>query len=168
MPAGASPQASITPVASNRRARHEFWIDETHEAGIALTGTEVKSLRDGRVNLADAFARVEHGEVWLHHLHISPYAQGNIHNHDPLRTRKLLLHRREIVRLKAKTDQKGYTLIPLRLYFRRGVAKVELALARGRHIYDKRERIAERDAERRIARNLGDRSPRRIRPSSRE
>ena len=168
MPAGPSAEASITPVASNRRARHEFWIDETHEAGIALTGTEVKSLRDGRVNLADAFARVENGEVWLHHLHISPYAQGNIHNHDPLRTRKLLLHRREILRLKAKTDQRGYTLIPLRLYFRRGVAKVELAVARGRHTYDKRERIAERDAERRIARNLGVRSLRRSRPSSRE
>ena len=165
MPGGQSAEASITPVASNRRARHEFWIDETHEAGIALTGTEVKSLRDGRVNLADAFARVEDGEVWLH---ISPYEQGNIHNHDPLRTRKLLLHRREILRLKTKTDQKGYTLIPLRLYFRRGVAKVELAVARGRHIYDKRERIAERDAERRIARNLGARSPRRSRPSSRE
>jgi len=150
----------VKAIAANRRARHEFWIEETHEAGIALTGTEVKSLREGRVNLTDAFARVDRGEVWLHHLHINPYAQGNIHNHDPLRTRKLLLHRREIARLRAKTDQKGYTLVPLRLYFRRGVAKVELAVARGRHLYDKRERIAERDAERRIARNLGARTPR--------
>jgi SsrA-binding protein len=153
----------VKAIAANRRARHEFWIEETHEAGIALTGTEVKSLREGRANLTDAFARVDRGEVWLHHLHISPYAQGNIHNHDPLRTRKLLLHRREIIRLRAKTDQKGYTLVPLRLYFRRGVAKVELAVARGRHLYDKRERIAERDAERRIARNLGARTPRRRR-----
>jgi SsrA-binding protein len=160
-----SPEAvkeqEMKPVATNRRARHEYWIEEAHEAGIVLTGTEVKSIREGRVSLIDAFARVVGDEVWLHHLHISPYAQGNIHNHDPLRTRKLLLHRREIIRLKAKTDQKGYTLIPMRLYFRRGVVKVELAVARGRHLYDKRERIAEREAERRIARNLGARTPRR-------
>ena len=161
--AEAAQNGDVKAIAANRRARHEFWIEETHEAGIALTGTEVKSLREGRANLTDAFARVDRGEVWLHHLHISPYAQGNIHNHDPLRTRKLLLHRREIARLRAKTDQKGYTLVPLRLYFRRGVAKVELAVARGRHLYDKRERIAERDAERRIARNLGARTLRRRR-----
>jgi SsrA-binding protein len=154
-------EQEMKPVATNRRARHEYWIEEAHEAGIVLTGTEVKSIREGRVSLIDAFARVEGDEVWLHHLHISPYAQGNIHNHDPLRTRKLLLHRREILRLKAKTDQKGYTLIPMRLYFRRGLAKIELAVARGRHLYDKRERIAEREAERRIARNLGARTPRR-------
>jgi SsrA-binding protein len=157
----AAQEQGMKPVATNRRARHEYWIEETYEAGIVLTGTEVKSLREGRVSLADAFARVDGGELWLHHLHINPYAQGNIHNHDPLRTRKLLLHRREILRLKAKTDQKGYTLIPLRLYFRRGIVKVELAVARGRHLYDKRERIAEREAERRIARNLGARTPRR-------
>jgi SsrA-binding protein len=157
----AAQEQGMKPVATNRRARHEYWIEETHEAGIVLTGTEVKSLREGRVSLADAFARVDGGELWLHHLHINPYAQGNIHNHDPLRTRKLLLHRREILRLKAKTDQKGYTLIPLRLYFRRGIVKIELAVARGRHLYDKRERIAEREAERRIARNLGARTPRR-------
>jgi SsrA-binding protein len=147
-------------IAANRRARHNFWIEETHEAGLALTGTEVKALRDGRANLTDAYARVDRGEVWLHHLHISPYAQGNIHNHDPLRARKLLLHRREILRLKTRTEQKGYTLVPLRLYFRRGRAKVELALARGRHLYDKRDRIAEREAERRIARNIGARETR--------
>lgn len=161
MAPGAVQEQGVKPVATNRRARHEFWIEETHEAGIALTGTEVKSLREGRANLVDSFARVDRGEVWLHHLHISPYAQGNIHNHDPLRTRKLLLHRREILRLKTKTDQKGYTLVPLRLYFRRGVVKVELAVARGRHLYDKRARIAEREAERRIARNLGARTPKR-------
>ncbi len=160
MPPQTAEAQGIKPIATNRRARHEFWIEDTHEAGIALTGTEVKSLREGRVNLQDAFARVDGGEMWLHHLHISPYAQGNIHNHDPLRARKLLLHRREILRLKDRTDRKGYTLVPLRLYFRRGVVKVELAVARGRHLYDKRERIAERDAERRIARNLGARTPR--------
>lgn len=142
-------------IATNRRARHEYWIEETHEAGIALTGTEVKSLRAGHVILGDAFARVDRGEAWLLHLHISPYEQGNIQNHDPMRTRKLLLHKREIMRLGARVQQRGYTLVPLRLYFRNGVAKVELGLARGRHTYDKRERIAERDAERRIARSLG-------------
>ena len=161
MAQGTAEEEGVKPVAVNRRARHEFWIEETYEAGLVLTGTEVKSLREGRVSLVDAFARVDGGEVWLHHLHINPYAQGNIHNHDPLRTRKLLLHRREVMRLRAKTDQKGYTLVPLRLYFRRGVAKVELAVAKGRHLYDKRERIAERDAERRIARNIGARTPRR-------
>jgi len=150
-------------VVTNRRARHEYWIEETYEAGIALTGTEVKSLREGHVNLQDAYARVEGGEVWLLNLHISPYEQGNINNHDPLRRRKLLLHRREILRLGPRADQKGYTLVPLRIYFRHGVAKVELGLARGRHEYDKRERIAERDAERRIARALGARTPRRPR-----
>lgn len=157
---GTVEEQGIKPVATNRRARYEFWIEETHEAGLVLTGTEVKSLREGRVSLADAFARVDGGEVWLHHLHISPYAQGNIHNHDPMRTRKLLLHRREILRLRSKTDRKGYTLVPLRLYFRHGVAKVELAVARGRHLYDRRDRIAEREAERRIARNIGARRPR--------
>ena len=161
MARGTAEEQEVKPVAVNRRARHEFWIEETYEAGLVLTGTEVKSLREGRVSLVDAFARVDGGEVWLHHLHINPYAQGNIHNHDPLRTRKLLLHRREVLRLRAKTDQKGYTLVPLRLYFLRGVAKVELAVAKGRHLYDKRERIAERDAERRIARNIGARTPRR-------
>jgi SsrA-binding protein len=154
-------------VATNRRARHEYWIEETHEAGIALTGTEVKSLRAGHVILGDAFARVDRGEAWLLHLHISPYEQGNIQNHDPMRTRKLLLHKREIMRLGARVQQRGYTLVPLRIYFRNGVAKVELGLARGRHTYDKRERIAERDAERRIARALGARDAGRG-PSRRE
>ncbi len=159
-PSGSKEENGVRAIVTNRRARHEYAIEETHEAGLVLTGTEVKSLREGRANLSDAFARVEGGEVWLHHLHISPYAQGNIHNHDPLRTRKLLLHRREILRLQSRALQKGYTLIPLRLYFRNGVAKVELAVARGRRLYDKRERIATRDAERRIARALGARVPR--------
>ena len=143
------------PIATNRRARHEYWIEETHEAGLALTGTEVKSLRAGHVILGDSFARIDRGEAWLLHLHISPYEQGNIQNHDPMRARKLLLHRREIERLATRVQQRGYTLVPLRIYFRRGVAKVEIGLARGRHTYDKRERIAERDAARRIERALG-------------
>jgi SsrA-binding protein len=164
MPAGGKVDDESRVVVTNRRARHEYWIEETHEVGIALTGTEVKSLRAGRANLQDAYARVQNGEVWLHHLHISPYEQGNIHNHDPLRTRKLLLHRNEIVRLGQRAEQKGYTLVPLRLYFRNGVAKVELGLARGRREYDKRERIAERDAARRIAQALGARTPRGRRP----
>ena len=158
-----SAEEELRPIATNRRARHEYWIEEAHEAGIALTGTEVKSLRAGHVILGDAFARIDGGEAWLLHLHISPYEQGNIQNHDPMRPRKLLLHKREITRLAARVQQRGYTLVPLRLYFRNGVAKVELGLARGRHTYDKRERIAERDAERRIARSLGARDGARAR-----
>ncbi len=145
-------------VAANRRARHEYHIDETHEAGLVLTGTEVKSLRAGRASLQEAFARVEEGEVWLYHMHIPPYEPGSIFNHDPLRRRKLLLHRREVDRLYGRVQQKGYTLIPLRLYFRRGVAKVELALARGKRQYDKREAIAEREARRRIERAVRQRT----------
>ena len=139
-------------VATNRKARHEYHIEETHEAGIVLTGTEVKSLRQGRASLAEAYARVENDEVWLHHLHIPPYEAGNIFNHEPLRPRKLLLHRREVDRLRGRTEQKGYTLVPLRVYFRRGLAKVELALARGKRQYDKRAAIAEREATRRMER----------------
>jgi len=135
-------------IATNRRARHEYHIEEAVEAGLALTGTEVKALRRGRVTMGDAYARVQQGEVWLHHLHIPPYEAGNIFNHEPMRPRKLLLHRREIQRLAGKAEQKGYTLVPLRLYFRRGVAKVELALARGKKLYDKRTAIEEREARR--------------------
>lgn len=137
-------------IATNRRARHEYHIEETYEAGLALTGTEVKTLREGRVSLQEAFARVEGGEVWLYHMHIPPYEAGNIFNHDPLRRRKLLLHRSEIRRLFAKAQQKGYTLIPLRVYFRHGVAKIELGVARGKKQYDKRESVARRDALREI------------------
>lgn len=140
------------PVATNRRARHEFLIEETVEAGLVLTGTEVKSLRAGRASIQDAFARMEDGEVWLYHMHIPPYEAGNIFNHDPLRRRKLLLHRRQVDRLGGRVQQKGYTLVALRLYFRRGLAKVELGLARGKRQYDKRAAIAEREAARRIER----------------
>jgi len=135
-------------VATNRRARHEYHIEETLEAGLVLTGTEVKALRAGRASLAEAYARVQDGEVWLHHLHIPPYDAGNIFNHDPLRRRKLLLHRRQIERLAGRAAQKGYTLVPLRLYFARGRAKVEIALARGKKLYDKRATIGEREAGR--------------------
>jgi SsrA-binding protein len=137
-------------VATNRRARFEYHIEEALEAGLVLTGTEVKALRAGRAGIQDAFARVENGEVWLYHMHIPPYEAGNIFNHDPLRKRKLLLHGSQIRRLQGKALQKGYTLVPLRMYFRRGVAKVELALAHGKKQYDKRADIARREADRQI------------------
>ena len=144
----------IKIVAENRKARHDYFIDETYEAGISLVGTEVKSLRAGKVNLRDSFADVSGNEVFVRNMHISPYDKGNRFNHDPRRPRKLLLHRQEIKRLLGQTTQKGYTLIPLRVYFKRGRAKVEVALARGKKLYDKREEIAKRDADREIAREL--------------
>jgi SsrA-binding protein len=139
-------------VAVNRRAYHDYFIDEKYEAGIMLTGTEVKSIRNGRANLRDGFVRVDGHEAWLENVHISPYAQANLMNHEPLRPRKLLLHRKEIASLIGKVRQKGYTLIPLRIYFSRNHAKVEIGLGRGKRQYDKREAIAERDAKREIAR----------------
>lgn len=146
-------------VATNRRAHHDYFILERLEAGIVLKGTEVKSLRAGRANLREAFARVENGEVFLYNLHISPWDYGNRWNHDPTRTRKLLLHKAEIRRLVGKTREKGKTLIPLRIYFNsRGRAKVELALAQGKKLWDKRESIARRDEAREIERRLKGRS----------
>src|SRR5438128_2425255 len=141
-------------VAVNRRAYHDYFIDEKLEAGIMLTGTEVKSVRNGRTNLRDGFVRIDGSEAWLENVHISPYAQANLMNHEPLRPRKLLLHRKEISSLIGKVRQKGYTLIPLRVYFSRNHAKVEVGLARGKKQYDKREAIAERDAKREIARAM--------------
>lgn len=142
-------------VATNRKAYHDYFIEEKLEAGVMLRGTEVKSLRDGRVNLQDSYASVDDGEVFLHHCHISPYSHGNIMNHDPLRVRKLLLHRKEINKLIGKTQQKGLTLIPLRIYFsKRGQAKVELALAKGKKQYDRRESIKAREAGREVERVL--------------
>ncbi|HHX95573.1 MAG TPA: SsrA-binding protein SmpB [Clostridia bacterium] len=139
----------------NRKARHDYHIDETYEAGIALRGTEVKSLRDRKVSIKEAYAEVKNGEVFIHDMHISPYESGNQFNHDPKRTRKLLMHKSEIRRLIGKTKEKGYTLIPLKLYFNeRGKAKVEIGLARGKKVYDKRQDIAKRDAERDIKRAL--------------
>lgn len=147
--------SEIKVIATNRRARHDYFIDETIEAGIVLRGTEVKSLRLGRVNVRDSFARVENGEIFLYDMHISPYEQGNRYNHDPQRVRKLLLHKREIRRLIGKTKEDGYTLIPTRLYFSRGKCKVELALAKGKRLYDKREAKARQEAERRAQQALG-------------
>lgn len=145
----------IKVVAHNRRARFDYTVEETLEAGIALNGTEVKSLRAGRANLADAYAAVKEGEAWLLQCHISPYSHGNRHNHDPMRPRKLLLHGAEIERLEAKVAQEGRTLVPLRLYFKHGLAKVEIAVARGKKTHDKRAATAERDAERRMRQELG-------------
>jgi SsrA-binding protein len=141
-------------VAVNRRAYHDYFIDDKLEAGIMLTGTEVKSVRNGRTNLRDGFVRIDGNEAWLENVHISPYAQANLMNHEPMRPRKLLLHRKEISSLIGKVRQKGYTLIPLRVYFSRNHAKVEVGLARGKKQYDKREAIAERDAKRDIARAM--------------
>jgi len=139
-------------VAVNRRAFHDYFIDERLEAGLVLLGTEVKSLRAGKVNLRDGFVRVEGSAAWLENVHISPYAQGNISNHEPLRPRKLLLHRDQIASLIGKVKQRGYTLIPLRVYFARNRAKVEVGLARGKRQYDKRQAMAEADAKREMAR----------------
>lgn len=139
-------------VALNRRARHEYHVEETLEAGLVLTGTEIKSIRAGRANLAEAYARVERGEAWLIGAHIAPYEQASRFNHEPTRTRKLLLHRDQIAELIGKTQARGYTLVPLRLYIRGGLAKIELGLARGRKAHDKRRVIAERDARRQLER----------------
>jgi SsrA-binding protein len=145
------------PIAENRRARHEYHLLEKLEAGIALTGTEVKSLRDGHVTLQRAYADVRGEEVYLVGAHIAEYAQGNLANHDPDRDRKLLLHRREIASLIGKVQERGLTLVPTRLYFKNGRVKVELALARGKEARDKRRDLADRDAKRQIERALKDR-----------
>jgi SsrA-binding protein len=150
-------RAGTRIVAENRRARHDFHLLDRVEAGIALTGTEVKSLREGRATLQGAFGEVREGEVWLVGAHIAEYAQGNVANHDPDRDRKLLLHRREISSLIGKVSERGLTLVPTRLYFKDGRAKVELALARGKEARDKRRDIAEREAKRQIERALKDR-----------
>lgn len=144
-------------VLQNRRARHEYTILETFEAGLVLAGTEVKSLRNGKANLQDAFGKIENGEAWLYNMHIAPYELGTRWNQDPRRPRKLLLHRREIDRLGGLVERKGYALIPLSVYFKHGYAKVELAVAVGKKLYDKREAIAKRDAAREAARELGER-----------
>lgn len=139
-------------VTTNRSAYHDYFVEETVEAGIALTGTEVKSIRAGRANLRGSYARIRNGEVWLEGAHISEYEQGTYMNHEPTRVRKLLLHRREIERLENRVSAKGLTLVALKLYFKSNHVKVELGLARGKKLYDKREAIQERDAQREIAR----------------
>lgn len=142
-------------IASNRRARHDYTIVDTYEAGVVLAGTEVKSLRAGKASLADAFATVDDGEIFLRGVHIPEYTQGTWTNHEPRRTRKLLLHRGEIDKLIGKTKESGFSLVPLSLYFKDGKVKVELALAKGRKAYDKRQAIAKRDAQREVARAMG-------------
>ncbi len=141
-------------IASNRRARHEYTIEEVVEAGLVLTGTEVKSLRAGRASLADGFGQITNGEAWLHGVHIPEYTQGTWTNHEPRRTRKLLMHRKEIDKLARSISERGLTLIPLSLYFSGGKVKIELGLARGKRTYDKRHDLAKRDAAREVEREL--------------
>ena len=142
------------PIAQNKKARHEYFIEETYECGLVLLGTEVKSIRAGKVNLKDSYAKVENGEMLIIGMHISPYEQGNINNRDPFRTRKLLLHKREILKLQRLSQADGYSLIPLQLYLRVGLVKLELAVAKGKKLYDKRSSIAERDAKRDMDRRM--------------
>jgi len=140
--------------AQNRKAFHDFFIEETYQAGIVLTGTEIKSIRRGNANLRDAYARIENGELFLHNMHVSPYEQGNLFNHDPLRSRKLLLHRREISKLIGAVKEAGYTLVPTKLYLSHGYCKVEIGLAKGKKQHDKRESDKAKDANREIQRAM--------------
>lgn len=140
----------IKTIAENRKARHDYFIEDTYEAGLCLVGTEVKSIRAGRVNVKDSYVKIKNGEAIVVGMHISPYEQGNIFNRDPFRERKLLLHKREIMKLRALSEADGYSLIPLSLYLKDGLVKMELAVAKGKKLYDKRHDIAERDAKRQI------------------
>jgi SsrA-binding protein len=142
----------IVSIAKNRRARHDYTILDTYEAGVVLTGTEVKALREGRASLSDAYGIVRNGEIYLLNLHISPYERASYNNHEPTRTRKLLLHKREITRLIGAIERQGLTLVPLELYFKRGIAKVAMALGKGKKLHDKRDDAKARDADREIAR----------------
>jgi SsrA-binding protein len=141
-------------VTKNRRARHEYHVLQTWEAGLVLQGTEVKSLREGKANLADAYARMDGGELWLYNMHVSPYEAGNRFNHDPLRRRKLLMHRGELRRLVGEVEQKGLTLVPLDVHFSGGIAKVDLALVRGKKLHDKRDTLRERAVARDMERGF--------------
>lgn len=145
-------------ITENRKARHDYTIEESFEAGIELKGTEVKSMRAGKANLKDSFAIIENGELYLHGMHISPYEQGNIFNVDPMRPRKLLMHKKEILRLLGKTKEQGLTLVPLKAYFKKDKIKIELALAKGKKLYDKREAAAEKSAKREIEKAMKERS----------
>lgn len=142
----------IRVIATNRKAYHDYHLEQTFEAGIALTGSEIKSVRAGRVNLRDSFVQIRDGEAWLVDAHIAQYEQASRENHEPKRDRKLLLHRQEIARLASRVQEKGYTIVPLRMYLKGNLAKVEIALARGKRLYDKREAIAKRDSEREMER----------------
>lgn len=148
------PKTKDAPLAQNKKARHDYQILETIEAGLVLTGTEIKSVRERRINLKDGFAQIHNGEAWLMNVHISEYTQGNRFNHDPLRARKLLLHKKEIQKLTGQTSEKGITIVPLKVYLKHGFAKVLLGIAKGKHDYDKRETIKKHDQEREIRRTL--------------
>lgn len=141
-------------IAKNKKAKHDYFIEDSLEVGIVLKGTEVKSIRQGKANLKDSFAQVENGEIFLNNLHISPYEQGNRYNVDPTRKRKLLLHKKEISKLIGYTAQKGYSLIPLELYLKEGLVKINLGVAKGKKLYDKRQDMAKKDAQRRIERHM--------------
>ena len=151
-------QAGIKQIAENRKARHDYFVLETYEAGIALVGTEVKSIRNGNVNLKDSWCSIDHGEIYVRGMHISPYEKGNIFNRDPMRVRKLLMHKREINKLYGTLKQEGLSLIPLSLYFKDSRVKMQLGLCKGKKLYDKRADIAKRDANREIDRNLKSRN----------
>jgi SsrA-binding protein len=144
----------IKVVARNRKAQHEFFLEDRYEAGIVLRGSEIKSIRAGQISLQQAYVTIENGEAWLHSAHIAPYDPASDMNHDPIRTRKLLLQKRELRKLARDIDQKGYTIVPTRVYLTRGLAKVEIALAKGKRQYDKRRKLKERDAQRQIDRAL--------------
>ena len=141
-------------IANNPKAYHDYFVEDTIECGISLVGTEVKSIRDGKVNLKDSFAMIKNAELFLHNMHISPYKQGSFSNVDPMRTRKLLLHKKEIIKLSNQIAQKGITLVPVSIYFNKNHVKLELAIAKGKKLYDKRESIAKKDAERRLLQHI--------------
>ncbi len=147
-------EGGVKHIATNRKAQHDYFIEDRYEAGVALTGTEIKSVRAARVNLRDGFVQIRGGEAWLINVHISPYDFGNRENHEPRRERKLLLHRQEIRKLLAKVSERGWTIVPLSMYLKDGRAKLEIALVRGKRLYDKRDAVAERDADRDLAREL--------------
>jgi len=149
-------EGEVKQVATNRKALHDYEVVDTFEAGIALTGTEIKSVRAARVNLRDGFVQIRQGEAWLLNVHISPYDFGNRENHEPRRERKLLLHRREIRKLQSKVSERGWTIVPLRMYLKDGRAKIEIALVRGKRLYDKRDAVAERDMDRELQRAVKD------------
>lgn len=149
-------EGEVKQVATNRKAQHDYFIEDSYEAGIALTGTEIKSVRAARVNLRDGFVQIRNGEAWLQNVHISPYDFGNRENHEPRRERRLLLHRQEIRKLLSKVSERGWTIVPLSMYIKAGRAKVEIALVRGKRLYDKRDSVAERDMDRELRRTLKD------------
>ncbi len=144
----------VISVATNRKALHDYFVEDTFEAGIALTGTEIKSVRGHRVNLRDGFVQIKNGDAWLLNVHISPYDFGNRENHEPRRERRLLLHKQEIRKLLSKVSERGWTIVPLRMYLKQGRAKVEIALVRGKRLYDKRDAVAERDMDRELRRTV--------------